>query len=112
MNYTEEEKKAIEDLNKLIIDANTEDADMNDCFGGEHIEGIETLLKLIEKQQALIENYKIAFYNEKDIVKEQQKEITRLENIKNICPITNTSGIRCDLEEAETTIAGVDYSLA
>ena len=32
-------------LEEMIEKANVENADMNDCFGGEHIEAIENLLK-------------------------------------------------------------------
>ena len=65
----EEIKKAKEMLNKLKENANIEDADMNDCFNGEHIEAIETLLQYINQleqenkvlKQCLIDN------NTKDI---------------------------------------------
>lgn len=37
--------EAIEKLNNLIKNANVEDINMNDIFGGEHIEAIDTVLE-------------------------------------------------------------------
>ena len=42
--------KAIEKLNNLIKNANVEDMDMNDIFGGEHIEAIDTVLKELDNR--------------------------------------------------------------
>lgn len=68
-NSVEKERSSIEKdikiLNEMIENANIENMDMNDCFGGEHIEAIEhilsdykRLLKENEKKDKLIERMK------------------------------------------------------
>ena len=47
-NNIEEDIKTIE---KMIKNANIENMDMNDCFGGEHIEAIEHILSDYKKLQ-------------------------------------------------------------
>ena len=88
MKHTEKEKKAVETIQVFDLATN--------------------IVVIIDEE---FEDLKKAHKVLLNLIKKQQKEITRLENIKNICPITNTSGIRCDLKEAGTTIAGADYSL-
>lgn len=46
--------KNIELLKEFIKNANIEDADMNDYFGGEHIIAIENVLKEFEETQAQV----------------------------------------------------------
>lgn len=94
MKHTEKEKKAIENSKEIIQELNNRTD--KDFIGRLYFKNIpiEDILQLLL-----------------NLIEKQQKEITRLENIKNICPITNTSGIRCDLKEAGITIAGADYSL-
>lgn len=75
MEYTEEEKKAIEDL-KLTIEQEKEELP----YSEESLKNNETLLNLIEKQQ---------------------KEITILENTRNCCPLGNTSGIICNVKKGD-----------
>lgn len=82
---SEEEKKAIEYL---------KDKDIDIVYGNKEYynsvvykKAVKTILNLIEKQQ---------------------KEIERLENIKNICPITNTSGMKCELKEKAIIGIGID----
>lgn len=52
-------KEAIEKLNNLIKNANVEDIDMNDIFGGEHIEAINTVLEELNKEKALYHNIRL-----------------------------------------------------
>lgn len=40
-------EETINILEEMIENANIEDVDMNDCFGGEHIEAIENLIERI-----------------------------------------------------------------
>lgn len=82
MELTDEEKKAIKELKSCIFfwqgQLISSDNEKDKKIAKKEININKTLLNLIEKLQ---------------------KEIERLENIKNICPITNTSGVKCELKE-------------
>jgi len=52
-------KEDIEVLEKMIKNANIENMDMNDCFGGEHIEVIEHILSEYKRLQK--ENEKLTY---------------------------------------------------
>lgn len=49
------EDKDIKIIEELIKNANIEDMDMNDCFGGEHIESLEKLLQAYKQDEKVIE---------------------------------------------------------
>ena len=68
-NSIEEDMKILEGM---IENANIENMDMNDCFGGEHIEAIEHILS--DYKRVLKEN------EEKNKIKEQ-KECTLYKRI-------------------------------
>lgn len=91
---SEEEKKAIKyfyNLRATIDESNMLfDEDINVKCGKETVKHITTVLNLIQKQQ---------------------EEIERLENIKNICPITNTSGMKCELKEKGIIGIGIDIDI-
>lgn len=91
MELNEEEKKAIEHY-KMFEDAIKQTISKGDSEL--YIDGLEEALKDTEVILNLIEK--------------QQKEIERLENIKNICPITNTSGMKCELKENGIIVIGID----
>ena len=59
-------------LEEMIENANIENMDMNDCFGGEHIEAIEHILS--DYRRVLKENEELKISN-----KEIDKECSRLE---------------------------------
>ena len=48
-------EKDIKILKELLENANIENIDMNDCFGGEHLEAIENILNRLEQQNNNIE---------------------------------------------------------
>ena len=63
MNKLEEEIKILEEM---IENANIENMDMNDCFGGEHIEAIENILsayKRVLKENELLRQQNISYKN-------------------------------------------------
>lgn len=68
-NSIEEDIKILEEM---IENANIENMDMNDCFGGEHIEAIEHILS--DYKRVLKENEELKISN-----KEIDKECSRLE---------------------------------
>ena len=79
----EEIEKAEERFNKLKENANIEDVDMNDCFGGEHIEAIETLLQYIdqlEKSDASKEQSSMNYYNKYKELKQENKKLNKMNN--------------------------------
>ena len=68
-NSIEEDIKILEEM---IENANIENMDMNDCFGGEHIKAIEHILS--DYKRVLKENEELTISN-----KEIDKECSRLE---------------------------------
>ena len=56
-------EEAIKILEEMIENANIENMDMNNCFGGEHIEAIEHILS--EYKKVLKENEQFKKENEK-----------------------------------------------
>lgn len=72
-NSIEDDIKIIE---KMIENANIENMDMNDCFGGEHIEAIEHILS--DYKRVLKEN------EELKVELERQKDINTIINQKRI----------------------------
>lgn len=132
MKYTEEEKETIENAKNNILRGNDIESaalilEKLILDGVIIVGGRINILKVAAKQIInFIEEYKNKEYldvvrekvyaNEEsrrkdEIIEKQQKEIERLENIKTICPVTNTSGIRCDLKEKGINYIGADYSL-
>lgn len=65
-------EKDIKIIEEMIENANIENMDMNDCFGGEHIEAIEHILS--DYKRVLKENEELTISN-----KEIDKECSRLE---------------------------------
>lgn len=66
----EEDIKILRELEK---NANIENADMNDCFGGEHIEAIENVLKELElAKEALKDKCEIADERNQLLVENQK----------------------------------------
>lgn len=60
-------EEAIKILEEMIENANIENMDMNNCFGGEHIEAIEYILseyKKILKENETLKNFVSGIVNE------------------------------------------------
>ncbi len=72
--YSFEEENSIEEdikiLEKMIENANIENMDMNDCFGGEHIETIEHILSDYKRVLKENEEYKKAI----DVVNKEKAD--------------------------------------
>ncbi len=75
-NSIKNERSSIEEdikiLEEMIENANIENMDMNDCFGGEHIDAIEHVLS----------DYKRVI-KENEILKEEIKELLKEKKKKN-----------------------------
>nr|DAY70405.1 MAG TPA: hypothetical protein [Caudoviricetes sp.] len=75
-------KEDMKILEEMIENANIENMDMNNCFGGEHIEAIEHILS--DYKRVLKENEELKSNNEKYIIHltdEQYKTV--IENAQN-----------------------------
>ena len=72
-NNIEEDIKTIE---KMIKNANIENMDMNDCFGGEHIEAIEHILSDYKKLQEEFKevDHECSRLEEKEVELEKENE--------------------------------------
>ena len=71
MNKLEEE---IEILEEMIENANIEDMDMNNCFGGEHIEALEHILsdyKRVLKENEILKNKLLDTLEGQKVIKEE-----------------------------------------
>ena len=74
-------------LKELIENANIEDMDMNDCFGGEHLEAIENILARLEQDEKVIERLKadyekeVSLYNSKEQLKCNTEVMRYLEEV-------------------------------
>ena len=79
--YNNTLEEAIKILNELKEKANIEDIDMNDCFNGEHIQAIETVLQSLQNS---IPKKKIEEYLEEETEKYKvyKKEVDKNENLR------------------------------
>ncbi len=86
----------IEILEEMIENANIENMDMNDCFGGEHIEAIEHILsdyKRVLKENEELKKYKEYYSSARQLVDnnyiQKQKVKDRIEEYKNMLKTCN-----------------------
>ena len=72
-------------LEEMIENANIENMDMNDCFGGEHIEAIEHILSDYKRVLKEAERYKNMYKAEHEIHLVRNEQLDRKENAITRC---------------------------
>lgn len=74
-------EKDIKILEEMIENANVENMDMNDCFGGEHIEAIEHILSDYKKILKEAKRYKNMYEAEKRIHIVRNEQLARKQQL-------------------------------
>lgn len=108
-NSREEDVKILEEM---IENANIENMDMNDCFGGEHIEAIEHIL--LDYKRVLKENEKLKALdssNSKMIANMSKRHFQDREKIRNSIPIQKVKDKIEELKEKEQGIKENEWLL-
>lgn len=70
---------AITKLEQLIKEVNKEDADMNDCFCGEHLEAIQIILKELDNSDKIINLMALALMCE-----DSYKKVPKYKDIEDV----------------------------